>query len=808
MNKAPVERPPEIPYYDNCFDLCDQIAMAHRRSCPTGNLVGENPSMSEDASESADDAAATSHLWQRPATSLLPKLADEADICVILLDEHDRVIYTNAGCMKLLGYALTDMQGQTLTQLLGFDESLAQERLRAGVPHREQSQHEALVRTRDGDLIWVRARVRPSLDAEGKFLGLGMYLQDITDDKIQFLQREVLEEMVSDAPLGQIAELICRRAEALTLNLVCSVLRVDQNGRLQSLAAPSLPLPYVQAIDGLEIGPAVGACGTAAYTGEPVFVADISQDPLWAPYRSLPLPAHLGACWSSPIKLTNNRIVGTFAFYFPIGKGPEKLHQRIVDACVHLCALGIKRYEAELQINQLAYYDGLTGLANRNQLITAINGCLASSGTNNVALLCIDVDHFKDVNDTLGHSAGDQLLVEVARRLSAAMQNGEFIGRMGGDEFVVVLPDASTEDAAGTAKEILRTIAQPIVVGNLVLPISASIGISQHPQDGSSTDDLLMKGDVALYEAKRAGRGIYKHFAAEMTQVGEERVILSAALREALSARQLHLQYQPQVRISDGVIYGAEALARWVHPVLGVVEPSRFIPIAEECGIIDDLGIWALDEACLQIAKWHASGMRIPTISVNLSPLQFRNDDLPDLITEILRKHRLTPEMLTLEITEGAMMDAGPAAVKTLNAIHELGIRLSMDDFGTGYSSLSSLAAMPVRELKIDRTFISRIEQDESILAIVTAIIRIGQSLGMTVVAEGVETATQHQKLGQLGCHVSQGHFIGPPMDGEALANWLASYDMTRNRKAIDVTLAPSSRTQAHMARKAMTTHR
>jgi diguanylate cyclase (GGDEF)-like protein/PAS domain S-box-containing protein len=706
---------------------------------------------------------------------LLSQFAGQADLCLVVMDADDRIIYSNAGFFKLLGYDPATARGQHLGWLLTGEDLRPRRRFGADVPNQTTFHEKLFIRTRDGRQIWIAGAFRRVFDEAGHVRCTAGMLQDITDSIVQAMQRDVLDAMVAGCSLDKIGDLICRRAEALAPDIISTIVRVDDKGLLHPLAAPSLPAVYANSIDGVPIGPCVGSCGTAAFRGEPVFTADIATDPLWAPYRDIPLPPGLRACWSSPIKLTNGRVAGTFAFYFRDSRGPSDLHRRIVAACIHLCTLAIERHEAELHIQRLAYFDELTGLPNRTRLFEEIDRCLARSerSPETVALLCIDIDHFKYINDTLGHLTGDLVLAEIARRLTALTGPGDVVGRIAGDGFVMMLPGRDGDGASEIAERILGSLVQPIRVEGAALPVSVSIGISIHPWHGAQTNELLKNADAALHEVKRTGRAAFRIFSPDMNRRGEERLVLGAALRDSLAQGGLHLHYQPQIRIADGTIYGVEALARWTHADLGVITPDRFIPVAEECGLIEPLGAWALDQACRQLAEWHAQGIAIPTVSVNLSPLHFRNENLPDLIAGALARYRLAPRMLTLEITEGVMMDDGPTATNMLRLIHALGVGLSMDDFGTGYSSLSGLATMPFSELKIDRSFINRIENDAGTLAIVTAVIRIGQSLGMTVVAEGVETVAQRDVLRQLGCHAAQGYLIGRPMDSVAFREWV-----------------------------------
>jgi diguanylate cyclase (GGDEF)-like protein len=401
-----------------------------------------------------------------------------------------------------------------------------------------------------------------------------------------------------------------------------------------------------------------------------------------------------------------------------------------------------------------------------------------------VALVFLDVDNFKDVNDTLGHSAGDELLVQFALRLRAQIQSGDMLGRLGGDEFVIGLPNRDAVAASLVASRIIESLAVPLQIGTKQVPMSTSLGISLFPDNGTDIDTLIQQADAAMYHAKRAGRSTYRFFSAEMNRLAEQRLEHSAALRNAIANEALTLHYQPQIRTSDGAIHGVEALARWNDPVLGEVSPTKFIALAEECGLIEQIGLWSLREACRQMAEWRGAGLDIPCVSVNLSPLNFQSVSLATSVAGILADHGLPPAVLMLEITEGVILNERSVAIETMNAIRELGVGLSLDDFGTGYSSLSRLAQLPIRELKIDRGFMHDVERDPSARAIVTTVVRVGQSLHLTVVAEGVETADQFNVLAELGCDVVQGFLYAPPLSPPAFGRWLLEHSA---RRAIDM---------------------
>ena len=520
---------------------------------------------------------------------------------------------------------------------------------------------------------------------------------------------------------------------------------------------------------------------------------DIDTDPRWQRYKARPLEVGLKACWSTPIKAKDGRVIGTFAFYFRERRAPSHWHQRIVDACVHLGALAIERKEARAQIARLAYHDMLTGLPNRAQLRELINQAIEDCAPGQqLALIFLDLDHFKDVNDSLGHSAGDALLVEFTKRLRARIQPSDLLGRLSGDEFVIVLPNCDPSRASLVASNITEALTSPLWIDSRQVPISASMGISIYPDNATDIDTLIQQADAAMYKAKQAGRSTHRFFSADMNRIAEQRLVFSAALRQAIANDRLKLVYQPQTRTVDGALYGVEALARWHDPELGEVPPSKFIPLAEEVGLIEQIGLWSIREACRQMAAWRHAGLDVPCVAVNLSPLNFQNAKLAAVVAETIAANDLPPETLMLEITEGVLVNERSAAIETMNAIRKLGVGLSLDDFGTGYSSLSRLAHLPIRELKIDRSFMRNIERDASALAIATAVVRIGQSLKMAVVAEGVETEGQRQLLAGLGCDVVQGYLYAPAMSPEAFERWLHDHVAEQARAMREASRRPA----------------
>jgi diguanylate cyclase (GGDEF)-like protein len=532
---------------------------------------------------------------------------------------------------------------------------------------------------------------------------------------------------------------------------------------------------YSRAIEGLSIGPLTGSCGTAAYRGKPVLVTDINHDPLWADYKELAGNAGLRACWSIPVRNSCGRVAATFALYFRECRGPDTLHAHLVTAGTHLCMLALEREEARQAIRRMAYYDGLTGLPNRNLLLARAQRTIAevASEQAELAVLFVDLDRFKQVNDALGHAAGDELLQVMAQRLSSVLREPDIVGRLSGDEFVLVLPRRSATQVTRFLERLKRVLSFPASIAGTSVVLSASIGISLFPGDGQDMESLLQCADIAMYQAKRAERGSFSFFLEEMNRIAQSRLILETALRLALAGEGLELEYQPQINLHSGTLVGVEALARWVHPTLGIVSPERFIPLAEECGLINELSQWVLQAACGQLAQWREQGLTVPSLSINLSPINFHNLNLAAQITQQLQRYELQAADLCVEVTEGVLLSNSPGTEQTLKELHALGVRLAIDDFGTGYSSLGYLRHLPISELKLDKSFVDDLERDASCRALSESVIGIGRGLSLLVVAEGIEHAAQRDILKAQGYEVGQGFFFSVPLPSEAFRQWL-----------------------------------
>ncbi|GJJ01980.1 hypothetical protein RugamoR64_25180 [Duganella rhizosphaerae] len=519
-----------------------------------------------------------------------------------------------------------------------------------------------------------------------------------------------------------------------------------------------------------------GPIGLAFRSGEPYWCQDFVNAPETANWHQT--AARYGWAASAAIPLRcKGRIVAMFSPYSStVHAFDDEVRalllemQRDMEFALENFEHRAARKHAEERMQYLAQFDPLTGLPNRAQLQEHAHHALALARRKHesVALMMLDLDHFKDINDSLGHSTGDELLCELARRLRASLREQDIVARLGGDEFIFMLESLRADEAAEVARKLLELIDQPVRVGPHDLKVTASIGVAMYPADGADLETLLQRADAAMYQVKQGGRHGLRFFTAAMQQRAARHLQLVNALRYALEREQMHVLYQPQISLKNRRIVGAEALLRWSTPELGVVSPAEFIPAAEESGLIQSIGTWVLRQAVRQARAWLDQGLPPIVMAVNLSAIQFRNGELPELISQILEEESLPPEYLELELTEAVAVHDPQGAISIMNKLHERGVRMSIDDFGTGFSSLSHLKKFKVYKLKIDQSFVRDISTDAEDRAIVSAIINMARSLGLQTIAEGVETAEQQAFLRGQHCDEMQGYYFSKPVSPAA----------------------------------------
>jgi diguanylate cyclase (GGDEF)-like protein/PAS domain S-box-containing protein len=758
---------------------------------------------------------------------------------------------------------------------------------------------------RDGHAIPVLVRARVSYDAEGRPVRVSGTHQDLTDrrkaQRRETVRTFLLNLLAQDMSLQELLEQTVVQLEDSMPGSLCTILLLDHERKhiLQGFGR-SMPASFLNAFNGVAIGPNLGSCGAAAYSGEPVYIADIATHPNWAPFRDTALSAGLAACWSQPVLLHDGQVAGTFAVYHRTVMEPHADDAQLLEMAARFVALAIERKQAEselqlsaavfenssegflvtdaqqrivkvnpafsritgyapqeilgktpshlasghqnrefyanmwhelnttgqwqgevwnrrkdgqvypewlsitrvldhegqprhyiaifsdtsqrkaheAQIRALAHFDPLTGLANRTLLKDRVDHDLSQAKRHHqpLTLMFLDLDHFKNINDSLGHHIGDLLLVEVGRRISAVVREQDTVARLGGDEFVAVLPGTGALEATHIARRLLERISQPYQLEQHELNITPSIGLALYPDDGADYQALYRCADTAMYRAKQDGRNGYSFFTAEMQANSIRTLQLDNALRRALEREQLSLHYQPQVSLDTGAVIGVEALLRWNHSEWGPVSPAEFVPVAESSGQIIQIGEWVLRTACQQLKAWRDAGLPDMVLAVNLSAVQFRLPRLPEMVMELLEQTQLPPACLELELTESVAMHDPQGAIATMNRLHDRGILMSVDDFGTGYSSLSYLKRFRVYKLKIDMSFVRDMCVDPEDASIVSAIINLAQSLGLKTIAEGVESEEQMAMLRERGCNEIQGYHVGRPMPAPQFEAWVRAH--------------------------------
>ncbi len=580
---------------------------------------------------------------------------------------------------------------------------------------------------------------------------------------------EVHELMLTEAPLEQVLTRLVQAIERNADGMIGTVLLFDPaTNTLRHGAAPSLPRSYVDGIDGHPVGPDVGSCGTAVHTGREVIVADIEHDPRWREFRLLARDHGLRACWSVPVLDAAGTVLGTFALYYDAPRTPRSGELRLIRQSSRLAAIAIERHRAHAELKRLATRDTLTELPNRALLVDRLTLALARSERtgSEVAVVFCDLDDFKLVNDSLGHELGDWVLREVGGRLADAVRPGDTVARFGGDEFVVVADGITAGGARRLAERLHGALEAPFVHPESgEHRVGTTLGIALAGA-GVSAEEAIRRADNALYDAKRAGVPT-RLYSDELHARATARMQLHGALRRALARDELRLHYQPIVDLAGERIVTFEALMRWENPQLGCVPPSRFIPAAEQTGLIVELGDWALQTAAAQARCWLEQGTPA-VVAVNLSARQLLDPELPARVERVLAASELPAELLTVEVTETALLEHDVLAARSLAALAALGVHAALDDFGTGYSSFARLRRLPIDAIKIDREFVAGLGVDPDANAIVTAILGLAHGLGVRVTAEGVETPEQLELLRAHGVTLVQGFHLGRPQDAAA----------------------------------------
>ncbi|MFZ2524048.1 MAG: EAL domain-containing protein, partial [Candidatus Ferrigenium altingense] len=660
---------------------------------------------------------------------------DQIHDSVIAMDLSGYITGWNKGAEQQFGYTAEEAIGKNILFLYADEDEDA-------LFHEAFLEHggrEMVVKRRkkSGEIFWASLSLSLSRDARGNPTAILGYLVDIT------------ERLNAEAELRLQAAIFEYSNE--------SIIVTDVSKRILSVNRSFTKITGYEAHDAIGQLPSILESGLHDQVFYDEMNASIADNGLW-----------IGELW-------NRRKNGE---NFPAWMSTSAVRNQEGVITHYFSAFTdlTERKNAEQQIYRLAYHDVLTGLPNRSRLHTLLRQALLEAQRHKThgAILFIDLNRFKQINDSLGHAHGDILLKEVAKRLTASLRSADIISRIGGDEFVAALVNITKhEDAAIVAQKILDSLSMPIMVEGHELQISASIGISVYPDDGNDAETLIKNADIAMYRAKQGeAHDGYLFFSPDMNQRALERLKLENSLRRALERDELVLHYQPQQSLQSGRIVGAEVLLRWNRPGTGMVSPAEFIPLAEETGLIVPIGQWILETVCARNKEWQRAGLPIVKLAVNISAKQFR-PTLPRLVAEILARHELDARFLELEITESMIMQNVEGVIAMMDDFQQLGTSLSLDDFGTGYSSLSYLKRFPIDKLKIDQSFVRGVTKDADDEAITKAIISLSKNLGLRVIAEGVETEEQLAFLGSAGCEEIQGYYYSRPLPEDDFVKFL-----------------------------------
>ncbi|WP_416065665.1 putative bifunctional diguanylate cyclase/phosphodiesterase [Rhizobium sp. ZK1] len=726
-------------------------------------------------------AATAHHLSEGIENLRLKAIVHELPDFLYVKDRDGRFVFANAVMARSHGLEnAAEVAGKRDFDLFDFETArryfdVEQEIMSSGEPRIDM---EELVPMPDGGTMCRLTSKIPLRNDRGEVVGLIGVSRDITERKRQEElyrgQANLLEMIARNEPLPMILEALVLMIERQMIGISGSVLLLDREGtRLYHGAAPNLPGAYSRMIDGVAIGPKVGSCGTAAWRGETVIVEDVIADPLWEDFRVMVGQFGLRSCWSTPICTSQKNVLGTFALYSKEVRRPTEHEMRLVALATHIAGIAIERKRVDDRIHFMAHHDDLTGLPNRAFLKERMAKILDQARRNNrkVTVGYIDLDNFKEINDTSGHAAGDEVLKETAARMANCVRASDMVVRLGGDEFLVVLVHQSSHDAGimRRLRELQKAISKPVRSEVGEIAVTSSIGVAAFPWDGATPDELLANADRAMYRAKQLGRNTLQYHDGVVSNAVDLPLSEQEELRQAIVGDQLFLLYQPQVDVATGRISGLEALVRWNHPTKGVIPPMNFIPLAEETGLIVPLGLWVLNEACRQARAWQDMGLTPLTIAVNVSPKQFADPDFASHVAEAIDSHRLNARWLELEVTESVIMQDAARALSMMLSLRALGVRLSIDDFGSGYSSLAALKTFPFDRLKMDRSLVEALPADQTAVAIASAVISLARTLKLSVLAEGVETDAQLEFLRHVRCEEAQGYRFSRPVAPEEI---------------------------------------
>ena len=708
---------------------------------------------------------------------LLAQVVQQSENALIISDLDNNAIFVNESFTRMFGYEQSEFIGKKTTSIYGrADEKVAakqQVAIRAGSTYRSQK----IAYGKTGHPLWVFIVAAPVLNKEGVHTHTVSIITDITDIKIHDrLQNKTLEALMRGVSSTEILSLICYEVERILRDITIGIIGTTALDHLVLLAGPNLPYAVGNSFSTMDLSiPEDCLTAQAISQKRRITIEDTSNADRFPTCCRVLWENGINACTVFPILSNNLRPLGAIAFNFATPRLPDKFHLRLAGVMARLCAFVLEREQIRSTIRNLTHYDSLTGLPNRQLILATGNQVLAKirNANKKAAILLLNLDKFKRVNESMGHLAGDKLLHAIGRNLHSLWNDKGMVGRMASDEFTLIIEISDNTQVENLVKEVQQVVSIPQHFNDITLLPTCCVGISLFPDTDTNFEALLQCASLALSQAKSCGVGSYSFFDQGKNKYARMQLTMESALRVAIGSPEIALFYQPQVYIGSGKLHGVEALSRWYSSAFGMVSPSRFIPIAEDSGVILQLNAWLIQEACRQLGDWRRRGVNIPTVSINLSAKSFHDQSLIALLLECTQRYSLNPGDLLLELTESVLLDPNP---ETLNTIHETaraGFKFSLDDFGTGYSSLSYLRELPISELKLDSSFAKDLQTNETNRRLSKAIMGIGMSLGLSVVAEGIETPEQLSLLRHQGYTIAQGYLYAQAMPPEQLERWL-----------------------------------
>jgi diguanylate cyclase (GGDEF)-like protein/PAS domain S-box-containing protein len=712
-------------------------------------------------------------------------LVQNSSHMVIVLDVGGTITYASPAFSRMLGYRGGARIGQNLFDLVHPDDvKQARTRFSDHLGQHEPNQTFGFrILAAGGRWRHIETLANNLLD-DPSVGGVVFNCRDVTERKraeaLLAGQAHVLDLIARDAALPQTLTSLAQVIETEAEGARCAILLLDEDrARLGVAAAPNLRADSLAEADGLVVGPQSGASGAAVHRQAAVIVPDVTTHANWARTREAAKAMGIRAAWAVPIMASDAvRVLGTLTLYHETPRSPEPGDWQLLELAAHLADIAIERTQAQARLAYQAAHDALTGLPNRLCFLDRASMALARTQRTraSVAVLFLDLDRFKFINDSLGHAAGNRLLIALTQRLQQVVRPGDTVARFGGDEFTILCENIADEaHALAIAERVAEAVAQPFLLDEAEVFVTMSVGIALGSGPHFRPEALMENADAAMYRAKARGGNRREVFDQAMRARARRRLAMHSSMYRAVERGEFRVFYQPNVSLDSGELEGVEALVRWEHPARGLLEPKEFIGLAEETGLIVPIGTYVLREACLQAERWRTAGPggRPLNMSINLSARQFARPKLAGLVADILAETGADPASIYLEITESVLMEDAESTNAALAELKALGVSLSIDDFGTGYSSLTYLRRFPVDKVKVDRVFVDGLLGDPEDAAIVTAVVNLAHNLDLRAVAEGVETAEQVARLRDLGCDIGQGYYFGQPQPPEAMASRL-----------------------------------